>query len=582
MILDVLYLILLVSTLAAMIASTVYAWRKRPKKGARVFAFYQFAATGILITILGSALASNTTEVFLWMRLRAPFQLISVTIYLLFALDYVGNTRWLKPSRVILLMAVPVILSILVIAPGTSHVMIGAVTTERNAFLIYEVSFDKVIGYWIGVVYAYIALILAMLLFFRHAVISKAPYRWQASILFFVSLITIVVHFLNLMPFLPSIMPNLIVVGLLVRAVIITWALFSFRLFDIMPIALRSVFERLPIGLLVLDVQGNIIEINPIAVTESKRTHESMVGASLREVFPRLGAFADRIAPDQEQSEELDFELNPGDKRYFEAHLVPLFSRNGQIAGRLLTVRDITRRKIAEIEREALIDTLDSYAHTVAHDLKNPIGLVLGYAYLMQEEFGNSFPESQMYLKSIIEASNRNVRIIDDLLLFASVRKRGEIAIHQFEMRPTLNEALIRIEQSISKSTSSPSIRVVTEIPDAIGYPLWVEEIWVNYVSNAIKYGGKPPHVEIGASREGRMIRYWVRDNGEGLSEEDQSRLFRSVGRLEQHRPIAGHGLGLTICARIAVRLGGAVGVESEIGKGSTFWFTLPAAPEAT
>jgi signal transduction histidine kinase len=114
--------------------------------------------------------------------------------------------------------------------------------------------------------------------------------------------------------------------------------------------------------------------------------------------------------------------------------------------------------------------------------------------------------------------------------------------------------------------------------PVAVGYGPWVEEIWVNYLSNAIKYGGRPPQVEIGATieKEG-WVRYWVRDNGEGLSSAEQARLFTPFERLHQ-ASVEGHGLGLSVVRRIMEKLGGRVGVESEEGEGSTFYFTLPGA----
>jgi two-component system sensor histidine kinase/response regulator len=126
--------------------------------------------------------------------------------------------------------------------------------------------------------------------------------------------------------------------------------------------------------------------------------------------------------------------------------------------------------------------------------------------------------------------------------------------------------------------------------PGASGYGPWVEEVWVNYLSNAIKYGGEPPRVELGFDESahectsadslprtfaGSHVRFWVRDNGPGLTPEEQGRLFRSFERLDQVRA-KGHGLGLSIVRRIVEKLGGEVGVESEPGQGSVFWFALP------
>jgi signal transduction histidine kinase len=114
--------------------------------------------------------------------------------------------------------------------------------------------------------------------------------------------------------------------------------------------------------------------------------------------------------------------------------------------------------------------------------------------------------------------------------------------------------------------------------PVALGHGPWVEEVWVNYLSNALKYGGQPPRVELGATEQtDGTVRFWVRDNGPGLTAEEQTRLFRLFTRLDRVRA-KGHGLGLSIAQRIVEKLGGQVGVESEIGQGSVFSFTLAGA----
>jgi signal transduction histidine kinase len=116
--------------------------------------------------------------------------------------------------------------------------------------------------------------------------------------------------------------------------------------------------------------------------------------------------------------------------------------------------------------------------------------------------------------------------------------------------------------------------------PVAVGYAPWVEEMWVNYLSNGLKYGGQPPRLELGATpEENGAVRYWVRDNGAGIPPERQAGLFTEFTRIERARA-QGHGLGLSIVKRIATKLGGEVGVVSTVGEGSTFYFCLPSADE--
>ena len=120
------------------------------------------------------------------------------------------------------------------------------------------------------------------------------------------------------------------------------------------------------------------------------------------------------------------------------------------------------------------------------------------------------------------------------------------------------------------------ALTIAAEWPVALGHKPWVLEIWVNYLSNALEYGGRPPQIELGTTvQPDGFGRFWVRDQGPGITPEDQQRLFAPFTKLHQVRT-KGHGLGLSIVQRIVTKLGGEVGVESEPGRGSLFWFTLP------
>ena len=155
------------------------------------------------------------------------------------------------------------------------------------------------------------------------------------------------------------------------------------------------------------------------------------------------------------------------------------------------------------------------------------------------------------------------------------MRKIEDVKIGPLDMGAIVNEAQARLSDVIAEHQAE--IILPESWPVAVGYGPWIEEVWVNYISNAIKYGGQPPCVKVGVfARENGTARFWVRDNGAGLTPDQQARLFVPFERLEQTRA-QGHGLGLSIVQRIVTKIGGQVGVESEgvPGQGSTFFFTL-------
>ena len=252
--------------------------------------------------------------------------------------------------------------------------------------------------------------------------------------------------------------------------------------------------------------------------------------------------------------------------------------------------RLVERERQHNRELEASNAELDAYAHTVAHDLKNPLGIVLGHSMLMEElcETAQSDPSFYETLRTSMQAiarhSARMSNIIDELLLLASLRKIEELELLPLDMSSIVSEALDRLDYLIKQHQAEIIAPDGASWPVAMGHAPWVEEVWTNYISNAVKYGGSPaapPRVTLGYAREpDGMVRFWVRDNGPGLTPEEQARLFSVFTQLDRARA-KGHGLGLSIVRRIIEKLGGRVEVESEVGKGSTFSFILPAYAEA-
>ncbi len=278
-----------------------------------------------------------------------------------------------------------------------------------------------------------------------------------------------------------------------------------------------------------------------------------------------------------------------------ETHLkLRELQKNLEEKNRLLE-EEIAERQMIEESLRQHAEELDAFAHTVAHDLKTPLSIMVGYSELLS--LSQLPPEEwQKTVLDIRRTGYKMIEIIDELLLLAQVRKMEHVEIEALDMSEIVADAQERLRGLVEEY--HVEILEPESWPAAWGYAPWVEEVWVNYVSNAIKYGGNPPRVELGAdyhagparfSEPGQTlkkdagqepyVRFWVRDNGSGLTPEEQLRLFVEFTRLEKVR-IAGYGLGLSIVRRIVEKLGGEVGIESQVGKGSLFYFTLPAADE--
>jgi PAS domain S-box-containing protein len=361
---------------------------------------------------------------------------------------------------------------------------------------------------------------------------------------------------------------------------------------------LSRAVEASPVSIVITDVEGQIEYVNPKFTQVTGYTFAEALGQNPRilktdqtppEVHVELW---ETLTQGREWRGEFCNRKKNGEIYWEFASISPITDASGTITHYVGLKEDITARKQAEAdlrrymaELEASNAELDAFAHTVAHDLKNPLTTLLGFSMLTETQYQRLDAEQVIRnLQIITRTGQKMTSIINELLLLASVRQMEEVATRPLDMAAIVAEVIARLQPMIAEHQAA--IVVPDTWPTAIGYPAWVEEVWVNYLSNAIKYGGCPeeniaPHIEVGwtadqASAEA-TIRFWVRDNGPGLSESERQRIFTQFTRMHEARA-EGHGLGLSIVQRIVTKLGGTVGLESQAEGGSCFYFTLPTA----
>ncbi|MCU0481864.1 MAG: PAS domain-containing sensor histidine kinase [Anaerolineae bacterium] len=342
----------------------------------------------------------------------------------------------------------------------------------------------------------------------------------------------------------------------------------------------HNLFENIGDSLFIIDLDTyKIITVNDHTLRRFGYTQAELVGKGLDDL---------EVSYANPRTQELAWESSFSGTRVYECYyrhrdnsLVPVevSSRVVRMNGRDVIqnfVRNIKVRKQMEAERQQLIEDLDSFAHTVAHDLKNPLSVITSYAHFLHETFQFMSPEElRDGFDFLHKEGKRTITIVEELLLFASVQGQGSVEYAPLDMYTIVTDAKSRLAYMIHQAQTQ--IIVPEKWDLAVGYAPWVQEIWVNYISNAIKYGGKPPHVQLGSELEANgMVRFWVKDNGAGIPAQDIPNLFSQFTQLKNMR-VDGHGLGLSIVKRIAERLGGGVDVESALGKGSVFSFRLPA-----
>ena len=209
-----------------------------------------------------------------------------------------------------------------------------------------------------------------------------------------------------------------------------------------------------------------------------------------------------------------------------------------------------------------------------SHDLQEPLRAIAGMVQLLQQRYQGQLDErADEYIQLTVEAATRMQKLINDLLAYSRVDRRGS-QFEQIDMDKVLKSALANLSVAIRESKA-----VVTHdpLPTLVADQTQLAQVFQNLIGNAIKFRGeRPPEVHIGAQELDDAWRFEVRDNGIGIEPQYHQRIFLIFQRLHGRNDYPGIGIGLSLCQKIVESHGGRIWVESEAGQGSRFYFTIP------
>lgn len=221
------------------------------------------------------------------------------------------------------------------------------------------------------------------------------------------------------------------------------------------------------------------------------------------------------------------------------------------------------RQRVAQLQR--FCGDLDAFAYTVAHDLKHPLSLILGYSDLMISEHETaSKKDLGACLRAISQSAQKMNASINELMLLVHVRDEEGINLVPLDMGSIVAEALSRLNFIIQRRKIK--ITQPTQWPQALGYAPWVEEVWYTFISEILRVDASPLHIDIGASEEARgKARFWAQVNDRDFTPEQQALLGQVIG-----------GFKSDLVKQILKKLGGTFGSVGDIGYGGELYFTLP------
>jgi len=346
----------------------------------------------------------------------------------------------------------------------------------------------------------------------------------------------------------------------------------------------RSLLEASLDPLVTISSEGKITDVNKATEDATGYSRELLIGSDFSDYFTepekaKAGyekAFTDGFVKDY----ALAIRNKSGKITDVLYNATVYKNAEGKNQGVFAAARDITQRIAMENELRQTLEKLrqsnaelEQFAYVASHDLQEPLRMVASYVQLLQRRYqGKLDAEADEFIAYAVDGANRMRGLIDDLLTYSRVGRLGKL-FEPTNLDSTLNIALKNLQASIAENKASITHDKLPVLKADGGQ---LVQLFQNLIGNAIKFhGADPPCIHVSAKDKGGEIQFSVKDNGIGIDPQYFDRLFKIFQRLHTREEYPGSGIGLAVCKKIVERHGGRIWIESELGKGSTIYFTL-------
>ena len=356
-----------------------------------------------------------------------------------------------------------------------------------------------------------------------------------------------------------------------------------------------DIFDFLPDATFVVDIEKRVIAWNRAMEEMSGVSKENMMGQGDHAyTIPFYGDRRDHLldlvdVDDEELKAKYKKVTRQGERLYGEAFcpelyngkgahiwavVSPLYDSDRKRIGAIESIRDITTLKEIETNLARSNSELEQFAYVASHDLQEPLRKIAGFTELLANRYKGTFDEkAESYMAYIVDGSTRMRSLINDLLSYSRVMRSTKELV-ETDTAKVIARVLRDLELAIKDSDTEI---ICGPLPVINADQTQLGQLFQNLIGNAIKYRGEaPPRIVINAVRERNDWLFSVIDNGIGIAPEFYERIFAIFQRLHTRTEYPGTGIGLAVCQKIVERHGGRIWLESELGTGSTFFFTIP------
>lgn len=569
-----------------MLGLAVVIWSRRPAPGVVPLTIFLTAGAIIPITAAFEPAFADLSNKILWLKISGLGIESAGVAWLAFSLDYTGSSWWKRPRNLILISLEPVITLIL----GWTNEFHGWMWSDlyltngaTRATLICEY------GPWffIDAIYQYSLFLAGIVILARFGIQKSRIYRKQVIILLAGTIIPIFGNILSVLGINLIYGFKLTPIALVFSSIIFSITILQFHLMDVVPVAYKALVNNMPDGILVLDLKGNIIDMNPAIERMIQKNKLIVQGKRLAEVWPVLDKAISSTFFQQHEKISVNYD---GSDRTLSISMVILKDKKERTTGKLIALRDITEFKKAQQSLEKLyakekelsnsleeeIQKRSQYSRSLVHELRTPLTAIIASSDLLETVVKE--PIASALVQNIRRASSNLEQRVSELFELA----RGEVGTLKINPEPVdVNNLIQEIIEEMKPVASGKNTTLTSELSinnsQLMGDKSRLRQVLLNLLSNALKFTQEGKILIRAHDYDADSIQIDVQDSGRGMDTLQMKYLFDPYKRVNKDGGSAsGLGIGLAL-SKIFVELHhGKIWAESAPGKGTTISFTIP------
>ncbi len=578
------YLIVLLGStiISGLLLVRVWSLRKTPGAYGLMLAFISVAIWSTAYILEISRI--NLAEKILWAKVE--YIGISFVSYgaFVFVLNFTGSSTWLTRLRAALI-SVPAFVCILLVWTNDLHYWIWSEINFTNNTPFGPLSLTHGTAFFLVVLYEYVLIIFTTLALLRIILNENSFYKAQARIMLWGMAFPWAANIIYISGWNPFDSLDLTPIALTLTNIAMSISFLRYRFMDLQPIARDSIFNVIEDGVVVLDYKDRVVDINPVGILLFQDKGNT-IGSDILSLLPDWKQWLAEN-PDGEILRELNFTLGGEKKLYFSLRTTSIFDTNRKRKGRVILISNITSRKQAEFQTEETNQMKTRLLANIGHDLRSPLGAIIGYAELLRQgAFGDLNDEQKKASAEILDSANQLSTFINNVIGRAQIES-GRIILREapFHVSDIAGPLLSTLNFHAGKKGLSLNQFTDPSLPKEINGDLfWVRQIVLNLVHNSVKFTEQGSINLRFLKWSDRQWAIQVQDTGIGIPLEAQKRIFQAfeqAGNIEPDKNV-GFGLGLSIVAQLTSIMRGNIELESREGKGCTFTIILPLPPPAT